>query len=147
MDFMLRKATIADASNIFELVYELAVYENEPESMITQIADFEIAFTSGQIEAFIVEKDGVTAGMCLYFDYFSTWKGRTLYLEDFIVRPQFRRLGIGKLLFESFLDEARNRKCKLVKWQVLDWNELAKSFYLKYRCQISSEWENCIMEL
>ena len=55
-----------------------------------------------------------------------------LYLEDFVVRESERGLGIGKLLFEAFLEEAKKLDVSLVKWQVLDWNEPAIHFYKKY---------------
>lgn len=59
-----------------------------------------------------------------------------LYLEDFVVMPGHRRRGIGQLLFDAFLAVARRKKCKLVTWQVLDWNQAALDFYKKYKATI-----------
>ena len=38
----------------------------------------------------------------------------------------------GQMLFDELFIEAKKRGCKLVKWQVLDWNEPAINFYKKY---------------
>ena len=63
-----------------------------------------------------------------------------LYLEDFIVRESERGEGIGKLLFDAFLEEAKRQNVALVKWQVLKWNEPAIHFYEKYPTTFDDEW-------
>jgi GNAT superfamily N-acetyltransferase len=65
-----------------------------------------------------------------------------LYLEDFVVQAAYRRSGIGEVLFDAFLDKARAKGCRLVKWQVLDWNEPAINFYKKKAATIEQEWWN-----
>jgi len=80
--------------------------------------------------------------MALYYMTYSTWKGRMLYLEDFVVQEAFRKAGIGQQLFDGFLQEANNKGCKLVKWQVLDWNVPAIKFYEKNKAIIEKEWWN-----
>ena len=66
-----------------------------------------------------------------------------LYLEDFVVRESERGSGIGKLLFEAFMEEAKRQDVALVKWQVLDWNEPAINFYKKYDVEFDGEWVDC----
>ena len=56
------------------------------------------------------------------------------------MREEYRGKGIGKLLFEAYLEEAKNCGAKLAKWQVLDWNELGKSFYRKYNTEVHLGW-------
>ena len=73
---------------------------------------------------------------------YSTWKGRMFYLEDFVVLEAYRRLGLGQMLFDAFLQEAKDQQCRLVKWQVLDWNEPALRFYRKNNAVIEKEWWN-----
>ena len=73
---------------------------------------------------------------------FSTWKGRMMYLEDFVVNPEYRGQGIGQQLFDSFIAEAKAQDCNLVKWQVLDWNEPAVRFYERNKATIEKEWWN-----
>jgi GNAT superfamily N-acetyltransferase len=81
-------------------------------------------------------------GLILYHMAYSTWKGKMLYLEDFIVTEDFRRFGLGQLLFDAFLAEGARLGCRLVKWQVLDWNEPALKFYEKNTAIIEKGWWN-----
>ena len=78
--------------------------------------------------------------MALYFPAFSTWRGRMLYLEDFVVKESERGLGIGAQLFDAFIEEAKRQNVVLVKWQVLRWNEPAIHFYKKYDVVFDDEW-------
>ena len=88
------------------------------------------------------QQRGQVAGMALYYLTFSTWKGRMLYLEDFVVRQQWRGNGLGQALFDAFLARARELDCRLVKWQVLDWNVDAIRFYERQQALIEREWYN-----
>ena len=79
-------------------------------------------------------------GMALFYTAYSTWKGRMLYLEDLVVTEAARRGGYGRQLFEAVLDEARATGAKLLKWQVLDWNEPAIGFYKSFGAVAKDEW-------
>ncbi len=142
MNSTIRKATKADLPAIHELVRELAIYERAVSEFIATIEDYERDFEAGIFEAIVAEADGLVVGMALYYMTYSTWKGRMLYLEDFVVRENYRRYGLGRQLFDAFLAEARQKDCRLVKWQVLDWNEPALNFYRQYDAIIEKEWWN-----
>jgi GNAT superfamily N-acetyltransferase len=138
----IRLATKADLPAILELVRELAVYERAPESVTATLSDYERDFAEGIFESIVAEADGVIVGMALYYMAYSTWRGRMLYLEDFVVTASLRKSGIGKLLFDKVLAIAKEKKAVLLKWQVLDWNESAIQFYKKYDAIIEEEWLN-----
>ena len=138
----IRPATEHDIPAIFGLVYELAVYENEPEAVATSPEEYLTDFRKGLFEALIAEMDGKVVGMTLFYTAYSTWKGKMLYLDDFYVQDAYRRYGLGQKLFDAFLEEGRNRGCRLVKWQVLDWNEPALNFYRKNESIIETNWWN-----
>lgn len=72
----------------------------------------------------------------------STWKGKMLYLEDFVVKENVRGHGVGKLLFDALIAEAKRLDCVMMKWQVLDWNIPAIRFYEKYDTVFDKEWWN-----
>ncbi len=138
----IRKAQKKDIPAIHGLVRELAIYEKAEEEFIAGLEEYERDFEEGIFEAVVAEQEGLVVGMALYYMTYSTWKGRMLYLEDFVVLTSHRRRGIGELLFEAYLEEARRKECKLAKWQVLDWNQPALNFYKKFGAIIEKEWWN-----
>ena len=136
----IRKAQKKDLPEIVDLVRELAIYEKSEDKMLVGLSTYEDAFEVSQFEAIVAEVDSQIVGIALYYNRFSTWRGPILYLEDFIVRQQYRRKGLGKLLFERFVKEARDRKYAMCAWQVLNWNQPAISFYDKYDVQYEDCW-------
>jgi GNAT superfamily N-acetyltransferase len=94
--------------------------------------------------ALVAEADGVVQGFALYYVRYSTWKGQRMYIEDILVSEELRGKGLGKLLFDKLLEEAKEKKFTGVAWQVLDWNVPAINFYKKYKnVSIDGEWLNC----
>lgn len=90
----------------------------------------------------MAEKEGVIQGFALYYIRYSTWKGQAMYLEDIIVTEKERGQGIGKLLFDRLIEEAKEKGFKRIVWQVLEWNEPAINFYKKYNADFDAEWVN-----
>jgi len=141
-NIIIRPATEADIPAIHALVYELAVYEKEPEAVFTTPEEYLEDFRKGLFESHVAEMDGKVVGMTLFFMMYSSWKGKMLYLDDFVVNEQYRRYGVGQKLYDDFIEEGRRRGCRLVKWQVLDWNEPAIKFYEKNHAIIEKGWWN-----
>jgi GNAT superfamily N-acetyltransferase len=137
-----RPATAADIPAMHALMYELAVYENEPEAVETTVAEYLTDFTNGLFEGHVALMDGQVVGMTLFFMAYSSWRGKMLYLDDFVVTETHRRHGVGQHLFDAFVAEGERRGCRLVKWQVLDWNEPAIKFYEKNAAEIEKGWWN-----
>jgi GNAT superfamily N-acetyltransferase len=142
MDIQIRFAQRKDLQSIRQLVIELAIFEKEPDAVIATLMDYQRAFDDGLISILVAEIENEIVGMTLFYDTFSTWKGKMLYLEDFVVKEPFRSRGIGSLLFDATLNEAKNRDCALMKWQVLDWNTEATKFYMRKKAEIEKEWWN-----
>ncbi len=140
MKITIRKATLSDIPAIYQLVVALAVYEKEPEAVTATLADYHKDFEAGIFQASVAVIDNKVVGMALYYMTYSTWKGRMLYLEDFVVFEEYRRLGIGQLLFDATLAAGKEQGCRLLKWQVLDWNEPALNFYKKNKATIETNW-------
>ena len=143
-NIVIRRAEKADCPRLLELVRELAEYERAPEEVTVTLPEFEDAgFGEKPVwKAFVGEVDGLVQGFALYYVRFSTWKGCRLYLEDFIVTEAMRGKGLGKLLFERTMAEAKEMGFNGMVWQVLDWNEPAINFYNKYRANLESGWLN-----
>ncbi len=66
-----------------------------------------------------------------------------MYLEDLLVTQEMRCRGIGTLLFNRLIEEAKEKNFHGIVWQVLEWNEPAIQFYKKYKADFDSEWVNC----
>ena len=145
MNIVLRKAERNDCPRLMELIQELAVFEKAPEQVTATLAHFEESgFGNSPVWwAFVSEVDGRIEGFALYYIRYSTWKGQRLYLEDLIVTEKMRGLGLGKMLFERLIEEAKEKNYSGMVWQVLDWNEPAINFYKKYKADIDSGWLNC----
>ena len=142
MNISVRKANANDLNAIYNLVVELAVYEKEPDAVTATLADYEKNFSSLVFQSLVAEQNGRIIGTCVYYLTWSTWKGRMIYLEDFVVTESHRKKGIGQLLFDRLLTEAKNMNATSVKWQVLNWNEPAIQFYEKNNAIIEKEWWN-----
>ena len=131
-----------DLKAVHDLVRELAIYEKGEADFVATLEDYQNDFAAGIFECLVAEKDHQIVGMALFYMSYSTWKGRMLYLEDFVVREAVRGHGIGQQLFDRLVEEARKRSCRLIKWQVLDWNKPAIRFYQKNEAIIEQEWWN-----
>ena len=139
----IRYATETDLAAILNLIIELAVFENAKEEVIVTLEELTKDFREGTFQSQVaVDENNQVVGMTLYYLTYSTWKGKMMYLEDFVVSPKYRRQGIGQLLFDGIIAEAKKQNCKMMKWQVLDWNESAIEFYKKYNAIFDEEWFN-----
>jgi GNAT superfamily N-acetyltransferase len=145
MDISIRRAAKADCPRLLELIEELALYEKAPEEVTVTLEHFtESGFGPNPVWwAFVAEAEGEVKGFALYYIRYSTWKGQRMYLEDILVTENFRGKGLGKLLFERLIEEAKEKKLSGIVWQVLEWNEPAINFYKKFNADFGFEWVNC----
>jgi GNAT superfamily N-acetyltransferase len=150
METVIRKAVKDDCKRLMELIHQLAVYEKAPDELTATLEHFEESgFGSKPVWwAIVAEADGIVQGFALYYIRYSTWKGQRMYLEDFLVNEEVRGHGIGKLLFDKLIEEAKQKKFNGIVWQVLDWNEPAINFYKKYDgVNFDNGWVNCSLEI
>ena len=140
---VLRPATAADAGLILRFIIELAVYEKEPDAVVTD-QDGIAASLFGQgatAKALIAELDAEPVGYAVWFASYSTWLGRNgLYLEDLYVTPEMRGRGGGKAILRQLAALAVAQGCGRMEWSVLDWNAPAIAFYESVGARPQSEW-------
>ena len=157
MEINIRRAVIEDCPRLLELVRELAVYEKAPEAVTVTPEHFAEsgfgkdpvwwAFVAEMLPSPLERAKGEVVGFALYYIRYSTWKGQAMYLEDILVTNSMRGKGIGKLLFERLIEEAKEKKFNRIVWQVLDWNEPAINFYKKYNADFDAGWLNSSIDI
>ena len=143
MDIILREGEKSDMNSVLELIKELASFENEPDMVeVTEAQLIEDGFgTSPAFRVFVAEEGDEIIGMALFYERFSTWKGKIIHLEDLIVKDQHRNKGIGKALYRKVLEYAHDKAVKRVSWEVLDWNKVAIDFYESTGANILKGWQ------
>ena len=147
MKIVIRKGLKKDLPSVLRLIKELADYENSLEKVKITLEDLENdGFGDHPYYSFLVaENENEIIGLSFYFIRYSTWKGKSLFLEDFVISKKYRKKGIGSLLFEETMSICKNLNLNGMTWQVLDWNDSAISFYKKYNADISKKWLNGIL--
>ncbi len=146
-EYTIRKGKKDDLPGVLELIKELALFEKSPEEVSNTLEKMEEeGFGKNPVFSFfIAQMNDKIVGIAVYFTKYSTWKGKGLYLDDLIVTESLRGKGIGRQLFNAFMEEAKNQDAQQVHWQVLDWNTPAIDFYRKMNARIDTEWLDCKM--
>uniref|UniRef100_G3QAU5 Spermidine/spermine N1-acetyltransferase family member 2b n=1 Tax=Gasterosteus aculeatus TaxID=69293 RepID=G3QAU5_GASAC len=130
MNVKVRPATRGDCKEISRMISELAVYEKMPEQVkITHEGKLCSMYSSSISFSSLVSVGFPIVGYALYFYTYSTWKGRSVYLEDLYVMPDFRGKGIGKGLLSKVAEVGKKKQCVRLQLSVLDWNTPSRDFY------------------
>lgn len=148
MNIQIRKAEKKDMGSVLELINELAVFEKEPEAVIIDENDL-IRDGFGEnpaFQCFVAEADDKIEGMALIYFRYSTWKGKTVHLEDLIVREEFRGKGLGSALYTEVIKYAAEQKVKRAEWVVLNWNKGAADFYRRSGANVLADWDTVQMD-
>jgi GNAT superfamily N-acetyltransferase len=138
----IRKGNKADMPAVLELITELAVFEKEPDAVVVTVQDLERdGFGDNPLfHTFIAEKDAQIVGMALYYYRYSTWKGKTIHLEDLIVKENMRGSGLGFALYSEIIRQGKKDGVRRIEWNVLDWNMPAIDFYQKSGAKVLETW-------
>jgi GNAT superfamily N-acetyltransferase len=138
----IRPATVNDVTLLRTLIRELADYEHELDMVAITEADLARDGFGPQpkFHALIAEWDAQPAGYALFFDFYSTWRGRQMFLEDLFVREAFRGRKIGRGLLAAVARIAENEGCHALRWEVLNWNQAAVKFYESLGAEFLDDW-------
>ena len=144
----IRKGEKNDMKAVLELIQELAAFEKEPHAVVVTVADLERdGFGDNPLfHTFVAEVNGNIVGIALYYYRYSTWKGKTIHLEDLIVKEDMRGSGVGFELYTKIIEQGKIDKVRRIEWAVLDWNLPAIEFYQKSGAKVLEDWRVAQMD-
>ena len=133
---------------VLELIRELAVFEKEPNAVVVTVEDLERdGFSENPLfHTFVAKINNEIVGVALYYYRYSTWKGKTIHLEDLIVKEKMRGSGIGFALYSKIIEQGKKDKVRRIEWAVLDWNTPAIDFYKKSGAKVLDDWRVAQMD-
>lgn len=147
MEYKIREARREDMKAVLELIKELAEYENHLDDVEVSVEDLEKeGFDEANFKCFVAEVSSRIEGMALVYFRFSTWKGRTVHLEDLIVRKNMRGTGLGGALYQQVVKYGHENGVKRIEWVVSEGNRNAIEFYENTGAQIKESWKTVHME-
>jgi GNAT superfamily N-acetyltransferase len=144
----IRKGTPEDMKAVLGLIRELAVFENEPDAVVITEEDLiRDGFSETPLfHLFVAEVASEVVGIALYYYRYSTWKGKTIHLEDLIVKENRRGSGVGFALYSEIIKQGKKDKVRRIEWNVLDWNTPAIDFYKKSGAKVFDDWRVAQMD-
>ena len=143
MKIKIREAAKNDMKEVYNLIVELAVFEKEHDEVDISIKDLEdmgYLYKNPLFKCFVAEVEDDIVGAAIIYNRFSTWKGKTLHLEDLIVTKKMRGKGIGSKLFDKVILFGKKSEAKRISWNVIDWNKDAIEFYENRGAKIADGW-------
>ena len=144
----IRKGKKEDMQGVLALIQELAVFEKEPDAVLITEEDLvRDGFGENPLfQVFVAEVNNDIVGIALYYYRYSTWKGKTIHLEDLVVKDSMRGTGLGYALYSEIIKQAKKDKVRRIDWNVLDWNTTAIEFYKKSGANVLDEWRVAQMD-
>jgi len=139
----IRKGNPEDMKSVLGLIQELAIFEKEPEAVVITEEDL-VRDGFGEtplFHVFVAEVEEEIVGIALYYYRYSTWKGKTIHLEDLIVKEKMRGTGLGSALYAEIMKQGKRDNVRRVEWNVLDWNTPAVNFYKNSGAKILDGWQ------
>ncbi len=142
MNITIREAEEKDFGQVIQLIHELAVFENQTDQLVNNLD--RMKEDKEFFHAFVAETDGqVIIGYATFIFCYYTWAGKSLYMDDLYVQPEFRGQGIGTRLINRVIGYARETGCHRLRWQVSNWNAPAVKFYKSLGASINETEQNC----
>jgi GNAT superfamily N-acetyltransferase len=139
---IIRKGIPEDMPEVLALITELAIFEKEPNAVVVTVEDLvRDGFSDNPLfYTFVAEVQNKIIGVALYYYRFSTWKGKTIHLEDLIVKETNRGTGAGFALYTEIIKQGKKDNVRRIEWNVLDWNTPAIEFYKKSGATVLDDW-------
>ena len=142
MTVTIRKIEESDYLVLISLFKEFALFEKLPEKMTNSVE--QMLREKEYLKGFVAVNDAdEIVGYATYFFGYYTWIGKSLYMDDLYVRPDFRGAGVGAKLISEVIAFAKAENCKKLRWQVSEWNQPAIDFYKSLGANVDAVESNC----
>jgi len=142
MTVNIRKIEHSDFAELINLFKEFALFEKLPDKMTNSVE--QMLEEKEYITGFVAVNDkNKIVGYATYFFGYYTWIGKSLYMDDLYVCPDFRGVGVGTKLINAVITFAKAENCKKLRWQVSEWNQPAIDFYKNLGANINTVESNC----
>ncbi|XP_037954907.1 thialysine N-epsilon-acetyltransferase isoform X2 [Teleopsis dalmanni] len=124
--FIFRRAEIDDMKPVREMIQDLLEFENNAPTVTEEglIKESGLAGGDERCHIYILEiekpegSEPIAIGYAICYFSYSTWQGRTYFLEYLYVRPEYRGINAGTFLFRNVAAKAKFYNCKRLDFHV-----------------------------
>jgi len=142
MNIHIRKIEEQDFASLILLFREFALFEKLPDKITNSLE--QMREEKDHLSGFVaVNAQNDIMGYVTYFFAYFTWSGKSLYIDDLYVQPEFRSMNIGTKLINQVIALAKTENCRKLRWQVSEWNQPAIDFYISLGATIDCVESNC----
>ncbi|WP_159519229.1 GNAT family N-acetyltransferase [Sunxiuqinia indica] len=145
MEAKFRKIKKTDFPKLIELFKEFATFQRMPGKVTN--TEKQMLQESDYVNGFVACQGREVIGYVTCFFAYYTWIGKSLYMDDLYVKPQFRGQGVGTKLINQVIEFGQAQNCKKLHWQVSEWNQPAIDFYKSIGASVDGVESNCDLPL
>jgi GNAT superfamily N-acetyltransferase len=142
----IRSGIVSDVALLRTLIQEFATFERLPVAITEEQLRQDGFGAQPKFRILIAECDGQVAGYALFFDCYSSFQGRGIFLEDLFVRPSLRGKNVGRALLAHVARMAEEVNGFGLMFNVLDWNQKAIEFYQKIGATFLDDWKTVCLK-
>ena len=142
---IIRKSEIIDIPEIFQLLKSFSIFIGTPEKV--RVTTDQLVKDKDLFKCLVAEDLGKIVGYAAYYYAYFSWTGKAIYLDDLYVSDEYRKQGVGTLLFDGVVEIGRSEGCFKMQWQVSKWNQNAIEFYKRKGAGIDDVECNAFLKL
>ncbi len=149
-NLIVRHAVEADCEDLLALMKKLAIFEKYIDDFaVTKQVLLKHGFSKKpSFIAVVAEQDSKLLGYLVYYLIPFTYDLKpTLFIKEFYVNKDSRGKSIGKQLMRFTINDAKEKGCGHMKWDVLSDNIKAQSFYKSFGAEYDSRWQGFVLKV
>ena len=147
---MIRHAQKDDCEDLLALMKKLAVFEDYIDDFaVTEQDLLDHGFSDNPtFTAVVAEKNSKLQGYLVYYLIPFTYDLKpSLFIKELYVDEKSRGKNIGKQLMQFTINDAKEKDCGRMKWDVLSDNIKAQSFYKSFGAKYDERWQGFVLKL